>query len=267
MGISRSEFLEIFYRFLVFNKLILLIFNKNYATCSLSSIITKQNLIRHKEIDFSPLLVTNKTVSRAFQVLPPPSITTRPTAQQLSPDESSRSPASFSYASVFLSLVKILLKVFFTKSWTPDKASRRLDNLKTSLITTITNHKWFEPTPVEVSRGRGVGFPSLEGALLSLAFLTFSVFLIDLIQTLLAKLRLTTPTTTAAPVRFGRTLQFNENDAALPTPSWREHTTSKMRRDDVETMSTLTAQVFSSIERPFNTTVTPRISRHVHKSA
>jgi len=28
----------------------------------------------------------------------------------------------------------------------------------------------------------GIGFPSLEGALLSLAFLTFAVFLIDLIQ-------------------------------------------------------------------------------------
>lgn len=32
------------------------------------------------------------------------------------------------------------------------------------------------------SGGGGVGFPSLEAALLSLAFLTFAVFLIDLIQ-------------------------------------------------------------------------------------
>jgi hypothetical protein len=32
------------------------------------------------------------------------------------------------------------------------------------------------------ARDGGISFPSLEGALLSLAFLTFAVFLIDLIQ-------------------------------------------------------------------------------------
>jgi hypothetical protein len=33
-----------------------------------------------------------------------------------------------------------------------------------------------------LSQAGGIAFPSLEGALLSLAFLTFAVFLVDLVQ-------------------------------------------------------------------------------------
>ncbi|CAG7721798.1 unnamed protein product [Allacma fusca] len=65
-----------------------------------------------------------------------------------------------------------------------------LEKMKTKLLSQ------FDKKTGEFATARGgyggygaYGFPSLEGALLSIAFLTFAVFLIDLIQQLLSRFR------------------------------------------------------------------------------
>lgn len=52
----------------------------------------------------------------------------------------------------------------------------------------LATRSLFGSSVEQARNGGGIGFPSLEGALLSLAFLTFSVFLIDLIQVSIIKM-------------------------------------------------------------------------------
>ncbi|KAH0949918.1 hypothetical protein HN011_006597 [Eciton burchellii] len=63
-----------------------------------------------------------------------------------------------------------------------------------------------------------VGFPSIEGALMAISFLTFAVYLVRLVMLLFRNMNNPMPTTTAATVFFGkrkRSVDFNDDTARI----------------------------------------------------
>ncbi|CAL8134226.1 unnamed protein product [Orchesella dallaii] len=150
---------------------------------------------------------------------------------------------------LFMDFLKFLLQRLLTKKWTTELAIKRLDKVKTSLIKYYAKRNIFQ-TEISSARDKAFGFPSLEGALLSLAFLTFSVFLIDLIQTLLTKLRMTTTAPTAAPALSSYLGGRSRTGSLLKSSSKLGLFESDESFED-ERMTTLSSKVLSAIERPF----------------
>ncbi|XP_011882643.1 PREDICTED: uncharacterized protein LOC105570213 isoform X2 [Vollenhovia emeryi] len=169
-----------------------------------------ENKLNHKDDAISP---TKDTMINTLTTQPSPNTKQQTSRDTYDNDTSKRDDGIFQYLPV-----DVLKSVHRTLQSQPQSIEGKLHFLKTfekTLMSEIESRLTTTMAPSRKIRGvdyyghedhddHSVGFPSIEGTLMAISFLTFAVYLVRLVMLLLRNINMPTTTTTVSSVFLGR---------------------------------------------------------------
>ncbi|KAL6267411.1 hypothetical protein P5V15_000486 [Pogonomyrmex californicus] len=187
-------------------------------TATMTADITSENKLNNKGDMISP---TKGTIVDTVTTQPPPNVKQETSQNKYYNSTSKTNDGIFQYLPI-----DILKSVHHTLQSQPASIEGKLYFLKTfekTLISEIESRLTTTMAPSRKIRGvdyyghddhddHSLGFPSIEGALMAISFLTFAVYLIRLVMLLFRNLNMPTTTTTAAAIFLGRRKRSNDLD-------------------------------------------------------
>ncbi|XP_012526092.1 uncharacterized protein LOC105830917 isoform X2 [Monomorium pharaonis] len=185
-------------------------------TAMITEAVTENKLNNKDDVTISPTKVNT------FTIQPPPlNIKQEPSQNKYDNDTSKWDDGIFQYLPI-----DIFKSVHHTLQSQPSSIEGKLYFLKTfekTLMSEIESRLTTAMAPSRKVRGveyyghddhedHSIGFPSTEGTLLAISFLTFAVYLVRLVMLLLRNINMPTTTTTAATVFLGKRKRSTDLD-------------------------------------------------------
>ncbi|XP_025990327.1 uncharacterized protein LOC105199622 isoform X2 [Solenopsis invicta] len=186
-------------------------------TATITDVVT-ENKLNNKE---NATLPTKDTMINTLTIQPPPNTKQEKMSQDKYDNDTKKDDDIFQYLPI-----DILKSVHHTLQSQPSSVEGKIYFLKTfekTLMSEIESRLTTTMAPSRKTRGveyyghddhddHSIGFPSIEGTLLAISFLTFAVYLVRLVMLLLRNINMPTTTTTAATVFLGKRKRSTDLD-------------------------------------------------------
>ncbi|XP_018393537.1 PREDICTED: uncharacterized protein LOC108772502 [Cyphomyrmex costatus] len=197
-------------------------------TATITDAMTENKLNKQEQLNKNDMISSTKdTMDNVLTTQPPPNTEQKTSQDKYDNDTSKRDDGIFQYLPI-----DILKSVHRTLQSQPASVEGKLYFLKTiekTLMSEIESRLTTTMAPSRKIRGveyyghddhedHSLGFPSIEGTLMAISFLTFAVYLVRLVMLLLRNINTPTTTTTAATVFLGkrkRSTDFDDDTARI----------------------------------------------------
>ncbi|EGI59742.1 PREDICTED: uncharacterized protein LOC105151629 isoform X2 [Acromyrmex echinatior] len=189
-------------------------------TATITDTVTENKLNKQERLNKN-MSSTKDTMVNTLTIQPPPNTEHKMSQDKYNNDTSKRDDGIFQYLPI-----DILKSVHHTLQSQPASVEGKLYFLKTiekTLMSEIESRLTTTMAPSRKIRGveyyghddhedHSLGFPSIEGTLMAISFLTFAVYLVRLVMLLLRNINTPTTTTTAATVFLGKRKRSTDLD-------------------------------------------------------